>query len=64
MKLKNLRMIIISSMLLLTVLIGSAFSYHGYSTAVTECSNNDGIVTENQLGILAFNWSVTCDESN
>ncbi|MCP3027113.1 hypothetical protein [Halobacillus sp. A5] len=48
---------------LLTVgITGSVISYQGYAEAKSDCGKNDGTVTEDNIDVLAMNWTVSCEK--
>ncbi|GGF23748.1 hypothetical protein GCM10010954_23250 [Halobacillus andaensis] len=57
-KLKFLIMIIMSAAILC---IASAYSYMSVEDAKSECSENNGTVTEENVDFLAVNWSISCE---
>lgn len=61
MKTKRLRNWIIGLMVMAMLTIGIASSYSGFVEAKNTCVKSNGTITEKNLDLLAFNWSVSCE---
>ncbi|WP_347550035.1 hypothetical protein ABFG93_00490 [Pseudalkalibacillus hwajinpoensis] len=62
MKMKRLRNWIIGLMVLVMLAIGVASSYNGFAKAKNACVGNNRTITEENLDLLAINWSVSCEK--
>ncbi|WP_444683891.1 hypothetical protein [Alkalicoccus luteus] len=55
-----LKFMLVVGLLFIGTIVAAAFSYSGYSEAVSTCVEANKQITENDLGFMAFNWSVSC----
>ncbi len=61
MKTKKVRNCVVGFWAAITLTFASASSYSGYIEAKTTCEKSDGTITEDNVSVLAFNWSVSCE---
>ncbi|AXF56077.1 hypothetical protein [Salicibibacter kimchii] len=64
MRSKRIRNVIIGLILTVTamVTISIALSYNGFIEAKSACVENNGTITEENVDLLALNWSVSCEQ--
>ncbi|SFE30667.1 hypothetical protein SAMN05216238_11284 [Lentibacillus persicus] len=62
MKTKRLRNWLIGLMVLVVLTLSIAFSYSGFAEAKNTCVENNGTIAKQNLDLLAFNWSISCDK--
>lgn len=52
---------IIGLIILAMINIGIVFSFNGFVEAKNACVTNNGTITEQDIGLLGFNWSISCE---
>ncbi|WP_239701586.1 hypothetical protein [Mammaliicoccus sp. D-M17] len=61
MKTKKVRNWVIGLIILVMLNIGIVFSFNGFVEAKNACVDNNGTITEQDIGLLGFNWSISCE---
>ena len=64
MRSKRIRNVIIGLILTVTgmMTISIALSYNGFIEAKSACVESNGTITEENVDVLALNWSVSCEQ--
>ncbi|SDJ32626.1 hypothetical protein [Natribacillus halophilus] len=64
MRSKRIRNVLIGLIFTVTAMmtISIALSYNGFIEAKSACVESNGTITEENVDVLALNWSVSCEQ--